>query len=1023
MSSLSDGKEQLDSDGRALQVADLVFLPGTLGQGAYGTVRLAKRRRRGQRQQRSDAGERGNPYTKRGGKLHDSFSSVPQSLLSTSSSNKPSAADALHQRFHESFPALGSGFFSGNRSSSSRRNSSGKRMSRSASPSPERDGIAAAASQQQQPQQPHLLATIPSSRTCAKNEDDDDDENDSDDDNDMHSHDDDNDDNNSGDDDGGGEGRLDGTASSYPLVFSPEASAKPRWRAGIKFPPRSSMDLDENDEDDDSNNDDDDDFMKLSADEQNIYGKKMDRGLGSASAHQPRQRQQHHHRHRQRRFQQQRALSFDNHNDHGSGGLGSGSFGDFVYSDGEGSSDGSDYDGHGEKDLVAVKIFQKSILKRIRTMERNSQTRKVQIKTALEKVEREIAIMKKLSHPNLVCFYEAIDSPDSDLLYMVIEYMPLGEILTYQNDGTFRRKSDDLDGLVNGHFDEYHAALYFVDILHGLAYLHQHKIVHRDLKPENVLIDKRGIAKLSDFGVSHMFDDAPASTTSCRSDITSPSFSSESSSESLPSRRVVVSPTPLPVAATTPSGGGGRSSSNSSSVATPSPGLTRHDTDSALAMKGMGRAGLMTKTEGTWAFWSPEMCAGGTFSGYAADLWAAGVCLYIFVCGRLPFYTDVPIDLLDQIKEGKVPYDSIDTSEQMLELLQMTLEPDPVKRAGVGDCLSHPALLLARAQRVQQLSVELAKSKSTRIEIGERDLQAAFRIVTTLPVVLLKTATKQIQEGLQAAKHRLSSASAYSNNRSQMSSSSFSDRGSRASSFLGTGNNSFGSIKGTHPHRRDSGSMDDSIRLGDGDLLSPCPNNNVSDTPMFAESPIRPSFSSSFSNLFHSMHRPSFGASPTSARASDSPPSSTASTVQHARHLSWRRRRDSDVSDRSGGAATDHDAPASSHHKDPRVPFYFRKKLSDMSATSEEEEDRAVSRSAGAGTGGTTTTTTTTTGGVGGVGTSAIGDFLRRTGEDTGHRLRKGISALKQQHPSAEAGGPTSPPVSSVSSLSHPPTP
>ena len=67
--------------------------------------------------------------------------------------------------------------------------------------------------------------------------------------------------------------------------------------------------------------------------------------------------------------------------------------------------------------------------------------------------------------------------------------MPLGEILTYQNNGTFRRKEPIngepmIEGLVDGHFDECKAALYFVDILHGLAYLHEKHIVHRDLKPE-----------------------------------------------------------------------------------------------------------------------------------------------------------------------------------------------------------------------------------------------------------------------------------------------------------------------------------------------------------------------------------------------------------------------------------------------------------------------------------------------------------------------------------------------------------
>lgn len=146
-----------------------------------------------------------------------------------------------------------------------------------------------------------------------------------------------------------------------------------------------------------------------------------------------------------------------------------------------------------DEQLVAVKIFSKSILKRKRTMERDKSTKRIKVKTAWDQVEREIALMKKLSHPNLVQMYEVIDSPESDMLYMVLEYMPGGEILSYQDDGTFRRKNPraadasykQIDGVVDGHFDEEHAALYFVDILHGLAYLHQHHVCHRDLKPES----------------------------------------------------------------------------------------------------------------------------------------------------------------------------------------------------------------------------------------------------------------------------------------------------------------------------------------------------------------------------------------------------------------------------------------------------------------------------------------------------------------------------------------------------------
>jgi serine/threonine protein kinase len=355
------------------------------------------------------------------------------------------------------------------------------------------------------------------------------------------------------------------------------------------------------------------------------------------------------------------------------------------------NSDGDDND---MEELVAVKIFQKSVLKRKRTMERDTETRKMYVKTAYDQVEHEVALMKKLAHPNLIAFYEAIDSPDSDMLYIVMEYMPLGEILTYQNDGTFRRKqqsknSNNSNGdgmianLVDGHFTEYQAALFFVDIMHGLSYLHLHSIAHRDIKPGNLLLSSSGIVKLCDFGTAHIFGnvdtEVPASST--------------------------IVPPPL--------------------QRHPS-GLSRQDTEQALQMRPMAKDGLTTKTEGTYAFWSPEMCQGKgqAFSLYAADMWAAGVCLYIFVTGKLPFYTDAPLELLEMIKKGDVPYDGLRLSHHLMELLGMTLHKDPDQRAGVGDCLKHPFLLLPRSERIHQLSVEFERSRVTSTIVEESDIHA-----------------------------------------------------------------------------------------------------------------------------------------------------------------------------------------------------------------------------------------------------------------------------------------------------------
>ena len=77
---------------------------------------------------------------------------------------------------------------------------------------------------------------------------------------------------------------------------------------------------------------------------------------------------------------------------------------------------------------MAVKVLQKSILKEMKTFQQGDD-RRLTVLTAFDNIEREIATMKRLRHPNLIRLFEVIDSVESDRLLMVLEYVPMGTLL------------------------------------------------------------------------------------------------------------------------------------------------------------------------------------------------------------------------------------------------------------------------------------------------------------------------------------------------------------------------------------------------------------------------------------------------------------------------------------------------------------------------------------------------------------------------------------------------------------------
>ncbi|GET92747.1 protein kinase, putative [Leishmania tarentolae] len=184
---------------------------------------------------------------------------------------------------------------------------------------------------------------------------------------------------------------------------------------------------------------------------------------------------------------------------------------------------------------VAIKIIDKKLLKRIGGLGSSNQG---------AALKREIAIMKKVRHRNCVSLYEVIDDPDSNVLYLIMEYVPNGPVVRLKpqefsstalrsieaglplngevcNKALMRcavrqSASGDTEPLTEAEINsnptiflckplsQHICALYLRQLVSGLRYMHKRNLVHHDIKPDNILVGTNHQVFLSDFGVSEI---------------------------------------------------------------------------------------------------------------------------------------------------------------------------------------------------------------------------------------------------------------------------------------------------------------------------------------------------------------------------------------------------------------------------------------------------------------------------------------------------------------------------------------
>jgi len=115
----------------------------------------------------------------------------------------------------------------------------------------------------------------------------------------------------------------------------------------------------------------------------------------------------------------------------------------------------------------------------------------------VEAIWKEVAVMKRLDHPNIIKLYDTFE--DARSVYLIMELCSGGELF------------DRI--LEQGRFGEKDAAVAMQHIFRGVHYMHSRRVTHRDLKPENFLLTSgnkmeavsKSSLKIIDFGLAHDF--------------------------------------------------------------------------------------------------------------------------------------------------------------------------------------------------------------------------------------------------------------------------------------------------------------------------------------------------------------------------------------------------------------------------------------------------------------------------------------------------------------------------------------
>ncbi|KAI5293495.1 Suppressor of Sensor Kinase (SLN1) [Ascosphaera acerosa] len=267
------------------------------------------------------------------------------------------------------------------------------------------------------------------------------------------------------------------------------------------------------------------------------------------------------------------------------------------------------------------------------------------IPAVAQQIRDEMSVLEILDHPNIVS-YHGIEV-HRDKVYIFMEYCSGGSLAELLEHGRIE--------------DETVIMVYALQMLEGLAYLHEAGVVHRDIKPANILLDHNGVIKYVDFGAAIVMASRKGKT--------------------LPRH-----------------GGGGGGGGGSS------------DSADGASHEGTASGGRKhPSVTGTPMYMSPELVRGELSPSAcrlgAVDIWSLGCVILEMATGQRPWANlDNEWAIMYKIAQGSHPH--LPTPDQLspegIDFVRCCFEIDPLKRPTAAELLQHEWIVTIRNQVVAE---------------------------------------------------------------------------------------------------------------------------------------------------------------------------------------------------------------------------------------------------------------------------------------------------------------------------------